>query len=320
MNKIKKRLARYAHSFSLTGLFLGLMFVAASMTPSLLPRPLILQGLLSGVVFAIGYGVGVFLVTLWKYFELHELKGKWRKRAKYILMGVGLACVICTMFFWRSWQNSILTVMDEPIMEERHFVLVVIGFSIIIAVILIALGRLIGRMFRFFINKIHGLVPRRISRFAGFLIALVLLIGILNGVLIRGVYNFVDSAYGKRNDTTDEGVQKPTDSMKVGSTESLIDWESIGRTGRNFISHSPNADEIKEFTGQDAKEPLRVYVGLQTRDSYEERANLALEELKRINAFERKVMILTTPTGTGWMDPYAVYTLEYMHGGDTANV
>jgi uncharacterized membrane protein len=51
-----------------------------------------------------------------------------------------------------------------------------------------------------------------------------------------------------------------------------------------------------------------------------ERAQLALAELKRVGGFERSVLIVATPTGTGWLDPSAVDTLEYLHGGDTAIV
>ena len=36
-------------------------FFAASVTPSLLPREFIVQGIESGFALAIGYGVGVFL-------------------------------------------------------------------------------------------------------------------------------------------------------------------------------------------------------------------------------------------------------------------
>jgi uncharacterized membrane protein len=47
---------------------------------------------------------------------------------------------------------------------------------------------------------------------------------------------------------------------------------------------------------------------------------LALEELKRVGGFQRSVLVVATPTGTGWLDPSAVDTLEYLHGGDTAIV
>jgi uncharacterized membrane protein len=47
---------------------------------------------------------------------------------------------------------------------------------------------------------------------------------------------------------------------------------------------------------------------------------LALQELIRVGGFNRKILVVATPTGTGWLDPGAVDTLEYLHGGDTAIV
>jgi uncharacterized membrane protein len=52
----------------------------------------------------------------------------------------------------------------------------------------------------------------------------------------------------------------------------------------------------------------------------EQRAELALEELKRVGGFSRSVLVVATPTGTGWLDPGAVDTVEYLHAGDTAIV
>ena len=66
--------------------------------------------------------------------------------------------------------------------------------------------------------------------------------------------------------------------------------------------------------------PLRVYAGLGSAETPEERAKLAFLELKRIGGFERSVLVVGTPTGTGWLDPGAVDTLEFLHGGDTAIV
>jgi uncharacterized membrane protein len=67
-------------------------------------------------------------------------------------------------------------------------------------------------------------------------------------------------------------------------------------------------------------EPIRVYVGLRAADTPAERAKLALEELKRAGAFERSTLIVITPTGTGWVDPGAMDSIEYLHHGDVASV
>src|SRR4051794_16653157 len=43
-------------------------------------------------------------------------------------------------------------------------------------------------------------------------------------------------------------------------------------------------------------------------------------ELKRVGAFDRSVLVVITPTGTGWIDPSAMNAVEYLHHGDIASV
>ncbi|WJY23335.1 alpha/beta-hydrolase family protein [Fontisubflavum oceani] len=106
----------------------------------------------------------------------------------------------------------------------------------------------------------------------------------------------------------------------VGSAASLIDWTAIGAPGRDFILSGPDAAAISAFSGRDALDPIRVYVGRANGATPQERAELALAELLRLGAFEREVLVVASPTGTGWMDPGAHDPVEYMHNGDIATV
>ena len=53
--------------YTFTGTALGLVFIWFSLTPSLLPRGPLFQGLVSGAAGATGYGIGVFVVWLVRY-------------------------------------------------------------------------------------------------------------------------------------------------------------------------------------------------------------------------------------------------------------
>jgi Alpha/beta-hydrolase family N-terminus len=76
----------------------------------------------------------------------------------------------------------------------------------------------------------------------------------------------------------------PVLEAKTGSKASLIAWEKLGRRGRVFISSGPSAARIQAFTGKAAVDPIRVYVGLPAAETPDERARLALAELKRVGA------------------------------------
>lgn len=74
IQSLKSRVAewsgRYWSSFSCVGLVCGTLFFAASVTPSLLPRNFVVQGLLSGFALAVGYSIGISSVWLWHFWEL----------------------------------------------------------------------------------------------------------------------------------------------------------------------------------------------------------------------------------------------------------
>ena len=67
------------------------VFLAASLTPSLIPRPMLLQAVLSGLSFAVGYGLGAGWIALWRYLGLPALSGRVARTAGII---AGVICVL----------------------------------------------------------------------------------------------------------------------------------------------------------------------------------------------------------------------------------
>jgi uncharacterized membrane protein len=163
-------------------------------------------------------------------------------------------------------------------------------------------------------------VPRRISYVLSTLIVVAMILLVVNHVLARAALNVADAIFLQIDRVVDEDIARPSEAWASGSVESLIAWDSIGLQGKTFITTGPSAEQIGQFAGRDTAQPLRVYVGLRSQETTEERARLALEELIRVGGFERSVLVVATPTGTGWLDPGAVDTLEYLHLGDTAIV
>jgi hypothetical protein len=104
------------HSLSGTGLLLGTLFFAASLTPSLIPRSNLTQGVLGGGVFTIGYGVGVFWRWLWSYMELPTPEARTLRIANVVI--ASLCAATAAAFLWRTtgWQNSIRKLMElDPV-------------------------------------------------------------------------------------------------------------------------------------------------------------------------------------------------------------
>ena len=146
-----------------------------------------------------------------------------------------------------------------------------------------------------------------------------IVVATLDGALDRVVAG-LDRSYTTAQQLFESAPPAPRDANRVGGRNSLVEWEALGRPGREFVMSRPDAGTISAFTARTAKTPLRVYVGLAQAPTPEERAQVALAELQRIGGFEREVLIIALPTGTGWLDPGAIEPVEYMHDGDIATV
>ena len=307
------------HSFSTSGLLLGTLFFAASLTPTLLPRSFLTQGVLAGCSLAAGYGIGVFGRWLWAYMELPQPKGRLLRLAK--LAAATASAGVAVIFLWQAaqWQNSIRELMQLEPVDTAHPVEVALIALAVFAIVL-ALARLFQLTLRFVARRVSRFLPRRVSNVIGVVAAVVLFWLIVNGVLFRVALRMADASYQQLDKLIEPETRPPAHPLKTGSGASLLAWHELGRAGREFISLGPTREDIGAFSGQAALEPVRVYVGLRSADTVEARAKLALEELKRVGGFERPVLVVITPTGTGWVDPAALNSLEYLHDGNIASV
>ncbi|WP_159593317.1 alpha/beta hydrolase [Chelativorans xinjiangense] len=312
-------IVRFWHSFSAAGLLIGTLFFAASLTPTLLPRTFVTQGVLSGVSLAAGYGLGVFGRWLADYLELPGPKDRTVWTIKLV---AAVACtIVAVAFLWRAseWQNSIRDLMGLEPVDTAHPLEVGL-IALLTFAFLIALARLFQRTFLFISRKLNLFVPKRLSYVVGIVIVIALFWSVIEGVLFRFALRAADSSFQAFDELIEPETQQPSDPNKTGSDASLLAWDELGRAGREFIATGPASTDLRAFSGRDSLEPIRVYVGLRSADTPRTRAKLALEELKRVGGFERSVLIVVTPTGTGWIDPAAMDTVEYLHGGDVASV
>ncbi|MCP4787773.1 MAG: hypothetical protein GY903_19465 [Fuerstiella sp.] len=217
------------------------------------------------------------------------------------------------------WQNSICQLMEmEPLQSAYPYRTALI--AIVFGALLIATVRTLLKSCSYVAVQLNRFLPPRISWVLSAVFVGFLFLSFVNGVLARRMLSAADTFFAGVDGLIDDGVEQPALSSASGSPESLIAWDSIGRRGKNFIVGGPTQEQLTEFSGPAALQPLRVYVGLRSQPTQRQRAELALEELKRAGAFDRSLLVVATPTGTGWLDPSAVDTLEYLHAGNTAIV
>src|SRR5829696_5493916 len=128
-------------------------------------------------------------------------------------------------------------------------------------------------------------------------------------------------------------AQRWVPSTVSGGPGSLVAWAGMGRDGRlhSLASVRPEplpdrpADvpdlSIETVMGTPARAaPVQVYVGLDNAPTPRARVDLAIAELERSGAFDRSLLALVSPTGTGYVNYVAVAALQYLALGDVATV
>ena len=311
------RISKLIRSYSTTGILLGILFFAFSLSPSLLPRNYLLQGILSGLAVTIGYGIGVAITNLLDYLGIRNFH-RYLARSLAVLLAAG-SIVIALYFNSEStlWQNSIRGLMGmEPVADA--YVLRVIAICVAVFSLILYLSRSCVILANVVIAYLRHIFPARISFVLGWILLLSVVASMFEGVFARTALRVADNIFLELDELVDEDIAQPTLSDVSGSRHSLVSWDSIGRRGKEFLAEGPSKDDIGNLTGRQSKQPIRVYVGLRSAEKLDDRVELAVSEMKRSGAFSRTALLVAVPTGTGWLDPDAVDTFEYLHNGDTA--
>ena len=310
----------------LSGVAFAALFFCLSLTPSLLPRDWLNSGVIGGINAAIGYGIGVVLGAAVRRMFLRN-KSWWPLRPPAgrilhsIVVVVSITASLLMVVPAATWQRKVAALMGIEGPATATYLRAV-------PVALLTGAALIGgaRLIKDAIKAVARLLIRRlrindeVALFIGTAIVVVLAITVVNGVLVRGLLTAASAAFQPQNAATRTGVEQPQLPQRSGSPESFAPWETLGFQGRNFTGAGPSAADLTALNGRPAKEPIRIYAGLQTGATTEERISVLLSELQRTHAFERKLAVIMPTTGTGWVDPIAARAIESMYNGDTALV
>ncbi len=304
--------------YTLSGLAGAVLFLCWSLFPSLLPRTGLTQGLISGITAAFGYAVGVVAANVWNAFAGREARPAGR-RSWLVFAAVAAVAYAATAVFGRHWQARIRDLMDAPA-DSALSLVVVPAVAAVVFVALIALSRAVHRGYRWLVVLLNRWIGARAARVVGWVAVVGGAALLLSGVVVDQLVAAADRAFAVRNDETPAGVEQPTDSARSGGPGSLVPWATLGREGRKFVGSGPSAADITAFSGAPALEPVRAYAGLDSAGTTEARAALAVDDLSRAGGFDRGVLVVVTTTGSGWVDPGSVDSVEHLAGGDSATV
>ncbi len=131
----------------------------------------------------------------------------------------------------------------------------------------------------------------------------------------------------------EEGGHRWVGPSASGGAGSLVSWQTLGREGRRHVLLYPRPRpvggalqdlpdlSVGTVMGTPAvTEPVLIYVGLDSAPTVQDRVDLALAEMDRTGAWDRSLLMLISPTGTGYVNYCATAAVTYLTRGDVAMV
>ena len=308
----------------LTAAITATVFFWLSLTPSLVPRPWYLQGVVGGITAAIGYALGALLSWIASVAVRRRPDARTRQRMRtrawqaYFVLGAALTVVLLNQS--ADMQRQLRKLQGLPPTLTWHSLMIAL-LAVVLCGLMLLIARCVRLATRSLIRVLLRFVPRPIAVLAGLMIsAVVVLFGAKDVVFERGVVDIAARIAANTDKSTKDGVVQSGSPFVSGSPDSLIAWDDLGYQGRNFTGSVLTKEQISSFSGRAATDPIRVYVGRSSGADYVEQAKLAIAELDRTGGFDREVLAIAGTTGSGWIDARTAEPLEYLHNGDTAIV
>ncbi|WP_374212592.1 alpha/beta-hydrolase family protein [Rhodococcus tibetensis] len=270
------------------------MFVLASLAPSLLPRSALTQALFTGVLAAAGLGILVLARRLRQVLIRPSASRVPRESVRLPALLGAMVATAWTIVIADHWQDSLRQAMGMNNVGPGHWMQVIIGAASTFGC-LVAVGAAVSS------------VAHRLGWIGSATTAIVLATG-LQLVAGPAVWEMMSRSYSDSNDLVDVSLHRPMSVALAGSPPSVVSWESLGRQGRRFVAAGEQSASI------------RTYVGMNSAPDVQSRAALAVSELERAGGFTRSAIVVTVPTGSGWIDENAAKGFEERFGDDVAIV
>lgn len=315
---------------SVTGLVVAALTAWVSLMPSLLPREWHYQGIVTGVSMLVGYGVGVAIRTVWRRLVLPKISvhpdlnalGERllifaRLSAPYVLV-VYLITATATAV---RWQDQVSDLVESPRPPWSDYMRIP-WVALAVFVALLVLARTLRQLYRMFVRVVRRKfnLGEYTARITGVVVVSVLLFGVVQGVVPRLFFEAANRISGVQNAEDLPWTSRPTAPERSGSPDSNVDFDDLGMQGRRFVSGGLDQGRLSELLEEPAMQPIRLYAGLDSAPTDDERSALVVEELNRTRAWEREAVVIVPTTGTGWINPHAAQAIELLSAGDVAIV
>ncbi|WP_297625661.1 alpha/beta hydrolase [Nocardia sp.] len=308
----------------LVGLVFALFFFAWSLSPSLLPRDWVFQGIVSGFTSVTGYGVGLLLAfpmrrwvaprfSWWRFERRVELV------LEILIALLAIFTVMSTLLVAASGQRDVDALMGMSQSAGVAYLrtgLIIVGIFLMVLAIARGLRRAARAFAGLLSARLHVSLP--VAHVIAPITVAVAVVLFVDKVLLAGSSDAAHSVFAGQNNGTEHGVVQPISAERSGSPVSAAHWDTLGLQGRTFVAGGLGSERLAAISGVPAREPIRVYAGLGSAADTAARVRMIVGELDRTGAWDRKILVVAGTTGTGWVNPVAAQSLELMYNGDSA--
>jgi len=283
-----------------------------------MPRAGMIQGIVTGLAAATGYGLGLLLA--WIARQLTGATGpSWGSaRTWRVVLLAGGALLVLAAVLALAIQNDVRDLMGTEHPSPVWYVQATV-VAVVVLMLIVGCARLVRRVAGALTRVLSRHLPARASGALGAMAGAAVTLGVA-ALVINVSYGLVDHAFQRVNSTIDPELTQPSSRYVSAGPGSAVRWEDLGSDGRAFIAGVPSRERLSEFRSDDLADPIRVYAGVDSSPDAQVRADLAVRDLEAFGAFERSVLLVATSTGTGLVDQLAIEPVELMYGGNTAVV
>ncbi|MFI1913297.1 alpha/beta-hydrolase family protein [Nocardia sp. NPDC020380] len=264
--------------------------VLVSLAPGLLPRTPSAQAVLTALLVLIGLAVvGIGRMVL----RRTNIGRNWSGRYALPALVAGVLASAGAIVYAQNWQNQLRAAMRVGTIGPVYWLQWILVTAFLVGLI---------------VGVCRGLrwTVRRLGRARSTAIGVAVVLA-MQFVLIPAAVQWRRDAYEASNSFVDPALPQPVSPSRSGSPVSMASWSSLGAEGRRFVTGTP-------------ARAVRVYVGLNSAPSLGARVALAIRELERTGGFDRANLVVTVPTGSGWIDGDAARGMDERFGGNVALV
>lgn len=313
--------ARWWH-LSGSGTIFAATYFLISTSPSLLPRTWYYQGVVSGLVAAAGYGLGVVLAWSARLaaglMDLHVTVSRDASQLLRVAWRVGAAAAVIgiTASNVRSQGRTAALLGMDPLRPVDWLGAILLALAI--AILFVSIGRGLRRAIHRLAEAAGQVLPRTLASVLAVVVVSTATLWVSDSVLFHRGMQAIAGIAAQVNAKQPAGRSAPTSRLLSGGPGSNESYASLGYQGQMFVTSAPTPAAIAAATGRTTKQPIRVYAGGADERTIEQVADAVVAELHRTGAFERSVIAVITTTGTGWVDDWSVQAIEYLTNGNSA--